>query len=235
MAARSPTTIRFCTGTGNWSPSRPAPPTSAYSTTPRFSSSNDVSSHRSARSSAAATSSRRAPPSSMAPSSTCARFCDRNRPWVRLLLEFTDMSRNRERTGRAPSSRRMSRSRSCLLIISPEGCRVVGGDPLQGRKAGVARREPAPCPRLDHGGMIPPRVTPGAAARHRPRGEPMPDLDHRAYWEGAFTWEAYLADEVHKLRPLWEGVWRKSAIAPDAARQAVRLGGPWRLLVISED
>ncbi len=63
----------------------------------------------------------------------------------------------------------------------------------------------------------------------------MPDLDHRAYWEGAFTWDAYLADEVRKLRPLWEGVWRKASVTPEAVKRAASLGGPWRVLVISED
>ena len=37
----------------------------------------------------------------------------------------------------------------------------------------------------------------------------MSDFDYRTYWDSAFTWDQYLADEIHEHRGLWEGVWQR--------------------------
>ena len=63
----------------------------------------------------------------------------------------------------------------------------------------------------------------------------MGDFDYRKYWDAGFTWDAYLADEVKEHRGLWTGVWERSRVPDWAMRTAARLGGEWRLLVISED
>ena len=63
----------------------------------------------------------------------------------------------------------------------------------------------------------------------------MAELDYRGYWDGGFTWDAYLADEVRTNRALWEGVTRGVRIPEWALERAAAAGGSWRLLVISED
>lgn len=60
-------------------------------------------------------------------------------------------------------------------------------------------------------------------------------LDHRGYWDAAFPWEEYLEREVKDRPELWKKVWERSAISAAELARAARLGGPWRLLVISED
>lgn len=57
----------------------------------------------------------------------------------------------------------------------------------------------------------------------------------KALWESAFSWEAYLNEEVQTNRDLWEGVYRRAA-APAWWEGAAADAAPgWRLLVISED
>ena len=63
----------------------------------------------------------------------------------------------------------------------------------------------------------------------------MGDFDYRKYWDQGFTWGDYLANEVKEHRGLWEGVWQRSLVPEWAAGAAARMGGEWRLLVISED
>lgn len=63
-------------------------------------------------------------------------------------------------------------------------------------------------------------------------GEP---LDYRAYWEDAHGWERYLEEEVRQHPGLWHGVWARSRAPAWAVEAAAERGGPWRLLVISED
>ena len=63
----------------------------------------------------------------------------------------------------------------------------------------------------------------------------MAELDYRKYWDGAFTWGDYLANEVREHRGLWEQVWERSRVPAWAADEAARLGGEWKVLVISED
>lgn len=60
-------------------------------------------------------------------------------------------------------------------------------------------------------------------------------VDLRAAWEGGFPWERYLEDEVREHAGLWRSVWARSAVAPEALARGAAAGGPWRLLVISED
>jgi hypothetical protein len=63
----------------------------------------------------------------------------------------------------------------------------------------------------------------------------MGDFDYRKYWEMAFSWDDYLANEVKEHRSLWEGVWSRATMPDWAARAAGDAGGEWKLLVISED
>jgi hypothetical protein len=60
-------------------------------------------------------------------------------------------------------------------------------------------------------------------------------VDLRGAWEGAFPWERYLEDEVREHAELWRGVWERASVAPEALARAAAAGGPWRMLVISED
>jgi hypothetical protein len=63
----------------------------------------------------------------------------------------------------------------------------------------------------------------------------MAELDYAHYWTLATPWERYLEQEVREHRALWEGVWTRARIPEWALAAAARAGGPWRLLVISED
>ena len=63
----------------------------------------------------------------------------------------------------------------------------------------------------------------------------MSDLDFRKYWDGAFTWDDYLNREVRKHEEMWRGVYARSAVPGWAVEEGARIGGEWRLLVISED
>jgi Thioredoxin len=63
----------------------------------------------------------------------------------------------------------------------------------------------------------------------------MSDLDFSTYWERAFTWDAYLNHEVHKLEDLWRGVYARSVVPEWAMERAGEVGGEWKLLVITED
>src|SRR4051794_32315867 len=60
-------------------------------------------------------------------------------------------------------------------------------------------------------------------------------IDYRTYWSEAHPWAEYLEREVKEHRGLWEGVWQRSRGPEGALEQGARLGGEWRLLVISED
>ena len=60
-------------------------------------------------------------------------------------------------------------------------------------------------------------------------------LDHRGCWDAAFRWEDYLEREVKDRPELWKKLWERSAVTEAELARAARLGGPWRLLVISED
>lgn len=63
----------------------------------------------------------------------------------------------------------------------------------------------------------------------------MTDLDHRSYWENGFPWDRYLSDEVREHRALWESVYARARVPAWVLEEAARIGGEWRLLVISED
>jgi len=63
----------------------------------------------------------------------------------------------------------------------------------------------------------------------------MTDLDFRAYWDHAFTWEDYLNGEVRKLEELWRGVYARAVVPEWAMDRAGEIGGDWRMLVITED
>lgn len=59
-------------------------------------------------------------------------------------------------------------------------------------------------------------------------------LDHRAFWDAGYTWEAY-AQDVKEHAALWHGIHRRATV-PEWAREAgAGLGGRYRILVISED
>ncbi|MDB4949551.1 MAG: hypothetical protein JWM27_2200 [Gemmatimonadetes bacterium] len=63
----------------------------------------------------------------------------------------------------------------------------------------------------------------------------MTEPDYRGSWDAAFSWGDYLGREVVKHPELWNGVWQRSRVPQWALDEAVDTGGPWRLLVISED
>lgn len=63
----------------------------------------------------------------------------------------------------------------------------------------------------------------------------MSDLDFRAYWDKAFTWQDYFNHEFHKLEDLWRGVYARAVVPEWAMERAAEIGGEWRMLVISED
>ncbi|HET6230397.1 MAG TPA: thioredoxin family protein [Longimicrobiaceae bacterium] len=63
----------------------------------------------------------------------------------------------------------------------------------------------------------------------------MADLDYEGYWNRGFSWGDYIAREVKENLSLWEGVYRKAAVPGWAVDEARRIGGDWKLLVISED
>jgi hypothetical protein len=60
-------------------------------------------------------------------------------------------------------------------------------------------------------------------------------VDYRKHWNEAYPWADYLGTEVQEHRKLWEAVWQRATVPEWARAQAARLGGEWRLLVISED
>jgi hypothetical protein len=60
------------------------------------------------------------------------------------------------------------------------------------------------------------------------------ELDYRDYWERAFTFDRYVANEVETNRSLWEGIYKKSRTPESAIRRAAEIGGRWKLLVLSE-
>lgn len=63
----------------------------------------------------------------------------------------------------------------------------------------------------------------------------MAELDHRKYWDEAFSWSDYLEREVRKHRELWEAVWQRARVPEWALERGKALGGGWKMLVISED
>jgi hypothetical protein len=63
----------------------------------------------------------------------------------------------------------------------------------------------------------------------------MGSVDYRKQWEAAYPWADYLNAEVKEHRGLWTAVWERVRVPEWALDEAARLGGEWRLLVISED
>jgi hypothetical protein len=63
----------------------------------------------------------------------------------------------------------------------------------------------------------------------------MAEFSYRTYWDAAFTWADYLANEIREHRGLWEAVWERSKLPEWAADVAARHGGAWKVLVLSED
>jgi hypothetical protein len=63
----------------------------------------------------------------------------------------------------------------------------------------------------------------------------MSDLDFRKYWEDAFRWDDYLDREIHQHQEMWRSVLAKCGVPEWAVEEGARIGGEWRLLVISED
>ena len=48
--------------------------------------------------------------------------------------------------------------------------------------------------------------------------------DYRKYWNAAFSWADYLADEVREHVGLWNAVWERAKVPGWAREQAARLG-----------
>ena len=63
----------------------------------------------------------------------------------------------------------------------------------------------------------------------------MSELDHRRYWDEGWEWSRYLEEEVRQLRELWKGMYARAKVPAWALEEMRRIGGEWKLLVISED
>lgn len=63
----------------------------------------------------------------------------------------------------------------------------------------------------------------------------MTTIDYRTYWNAAYPWADYLEREVEEHPALWNGVWQRAKVPEWAIEEGARLGGEWRVLVISED
>lgn len=63
----------------------------------------------------------------------------------------------------------------------------------------------------------------------------MPELDHRRYWDEGHEWSRYLEEEVREHRDLWTGMYTRTKTPEWALEEMRRIGGEWKLLVISED
>jgi len=59
--------------------------------------------------------------------------------------------------------------------------------------------------------------------------------NHETEWALGFTWDDYLEREVREHRELWQGVWRRARSPKEQLDRLARVGGSWRLLVLSED
>jgi hypothetical protein len=61
------------------------------------------------------------------------------------------------------------------------------------------------------------------------------ETDYERWWNAGLTWAHYLRDKVRRNEALWSGVHARAAVPAWAVETAARIGGPWKLLVISED
>lgn len=59
--------------------------------------------------------------------------------------------------------------------------------------------------------------------------------NHETDWAVGIAWDRYLELEVREHRELWHGVWQRARSPRDQLDRLARIGGSWRLLVLSED
>jgi hypothetical protein len=59
--------------------------------------------------------------------------------------------------------------------------------------------------------------------------------NHETDWARGIPWESYLNEEVIEHAELWRGVWERTRSPAEQLDRLDRIGGTWRLLVLSED
>ena len=59
--------------------------------------------------------------------------------------------------------------------------------------------------------------------------------NHETEWTRGIPWESYLNEEVIEHADLWRGVWERTRSPAEQMDRLDRIGGTWRLLVLSED
>lgn len=64
---------------------------------------------------------------------------------------------------------------------------------------------------------------------------PEATMNHESEWERGIPWDRYLEQEVRENAGLWSGVWRRARSPEEQLNRLERIGGAWRLLVLSED
>ena len=60
-------------------------------------------------------------------------------------------------------------------------------------------------------------------------------LNHETDWGRGIPWTRYLEDDVREHADLWKGVWSRAVSPAAQLDRLARIGGFWRLLVLSED
>lgn len=59
--------------------------------------------------------------------------------------------------------------------------------------------------------------------------------NHETEWARGIPWARYLDERVDEHADLWRGVWERARSPADQLDRVGRIGGHWRLLVLSED
>jgi len=75
----------------------------------------------------------------------------------------------------------------------------------------------------------PEATLPAISARHESTA------NHETDWSRGIPWDRYLRDEVRQHAELWHAVWKRARSPRDQLDRLARIGGTWRLLVLSED
>jgi hypothetical protein len=60
-------------------------------------------------------------------------------------------------------------------------------------------------------------------------------VNHETDWAGGIPWDRYLEEDVREHVDLWQGVWKRARSPRDQLDRMERIGGSWRLLILSED
>ncbi len=60
-------------------------------------------------------------------------------------------------------------------------------------------------------------------------------VNHETEWARGIPWARYLNEEVIEHADLWRGVWERARSPVEQLERVERIGGHWRILVLSED